>query len=104
MKINPILHPELHELSEAAQNLANSMILNGHQTWELGPLCTRNHADQLRQLKKAVEMHLSITPEPLCSDLHHPKPDQHKYNEPCRVLKRWRATCQQLYSIINDTP
>ena len=40
---------------------------------------------KVKDLKEALDMLLT----PTCNDLHHSKKDQHEFNEPCPVKKRF---------------
>jgi len=51
--------------------------------------------DIIRQLLIAV-------PTGHCTDFHHSKKDQHGWDEPCPVEKRWRATTKRAEDFISS--
>lgn len=90
--LDPSVYPQLREEYLAAQNLSMRMSRKGHMVWELGPLCTRDYAWQLADLKKAVEAFMKTCQEPH-GDLV------------CEVTKKeYRSAKQAVHSILNRKP
>lgn len=56
----------LHELEDEyreAQAITTSLTMKGIGSyWELGPICSRNHAWQLADLKKFIKEFLAVLP------------------------------------------
>ena len=61
--LKPSLHPEFTNQYHAAQVLATQMVMSGYSTWELGPVCSRDHAYALEDLKRVVREFLKAIPE-----------------------------------------
>ena len=90
--LNPSFDIEVRDEYETATTLAAHMVQKGHSTWELGPLCTRNHAWQLADLKTAVEALLNTCQEPHGELV-------------CEVMKKeYRNAKQAVHSILNRKP
>ena len=49
---NPLDIPS--DIREAAMKINIWMVRNGYKTWEFLDICSRNHADRLRELKGQV--------------------------------------------------
>lgn len=85
-ELHPTLYPEFQELYEAASDLAVQLTMQGHTTYEIGPLCSRDHAYQLHELKEAVKAFMKALP---------PNPNS---------LPEYRRTQQAVFSILNSKP
>jgi hypothetical protein len=84
--ISPSLETEYQKEYVASQNLHDQMVMKGHQTYEIGPVCSRDHAYNLRDLKAAAAAFLKVLPEP---------PES---------TPEYRRLKQSLHSQINQTP
>lgn len=60
--LKPSLHPEFSRQYEEAQALHIHMVMNGYMAWELGPVCSRDHAYALKDLKEVVREFLRFAP------------------------------------------
>lgn len=90
--LNPSLHPEFEDEYITSQSLATRMIMKGHSSWELGPLCTRDHAWNLADLKKAVAEFMKTCEEPHGEFV-------------CALMKKdYQRAKQAVYSRLNQKP
>ena len=78
--IDTSLYPEFNNEYEAAQNLHVRVVMKGFQTYEIGPLCSRDHAWNLEDLKKAVKEFLFVVQDP-----------EVKTKEYCRIKQSLRV-------------
>lgn len=90
--LDTIFYPELQEEYAIAQVLSNRMMKRGFSVWELGPLCTRDHAWRLTELKNAVEAFMKTAEEPHGELV-------------CEVMKKeYRTAKHAVHSILNRKP
>lgn len=63
-EILPSLDVEFRKEYEESQSFHIRMVMKGKMTYEIGPVCSRDHAYNLQDLKKAVRDFLKVLPEP----------------------------------------
>ena len=85
-QLDPSLYPEFRDEYEEAQSLHSRLVMKGASSYQIGPVCSRDHAWALEDLKKAAKEFLAVVRDP-----------EVKTSEYCRLK-------QALHSKLKNTP